>query len=70
MVLYGVNYKGPISSNEWSIVTIHKTEEGANKALKHYNHNCEINGITDSKYKIVKIDTDIDSDIVYDYDNI
>lgn len=66
MILYSVNYKGPISSNEWSIVTIHKTIEGANKALERYNHNCEIGGYTDSEYKIVKIDTDFNDDIIYD----
>lgn len=66
MILYSVNYKGPISSYEWSIVTIHKTIEGANKALERYNHNCEIGGYTDSEYEIIKIDTDSNDDIIYD----
>lgn len=67
MKLYSVNYKGPVSMDEWSIVTIHKTREGAEEAMSSYIENYGEN-IASCEYTIWEIDTDTDSDIVYDYD--
>lgn len=67
MILYAVEYSGPNSSYEASIVTIHKTQEGAEKAMESYKVNAS-DYYTDVKYRIVEIDTDIDNDTIYDYE--
>lgn len=70
MILYSINYKGPITHYEWSIVTIHKSLEGAEKAKVKYENNHENNITSDYEYRIVEIDTDYPSDCIYDYDTI
>ena len=70
MILYSVNYRGPVTSGEWSIVTIHKSLEGAEKAKAKYENNHMDNIYSDYKYRIVEIDTDYPSDCVYDFDRI
>lgn len=66
MILYSVNYLGSETSYDWSIVTIHKTLEGAEKARNQYIQNQEKNDGKDYEYCIVEIDTDFDSDCIYD----
>lgn len=70
MILYSVNYKGSLTNDEWSIVTIHKSEEGAKEAMERYESNVATNGVFDVEYKIVEIDTDSDYDCIYDYDKV
>ena len=71
MILYSVNYRGHISSGDWSIVTIHKSLEGAEKAKAQYEQNMKDgSNYYDYEYRIVEIDTDYPSDCVYDYDRI
>lgn len=70
MILYSVNYSGPNSQYEWSIVTIHKSEEGAEKAMNQYKQNCKNNDITNVDYCIIEIDTDSDNDCIYDYNDV
>lgn len=67
MILYSVNYTGPSTNDQWSIVTIHKTLKGAEEAMNRYIENYG-EDIDDCEYTIWEIDTDTDSDIVYDYD--
>lgn len=66
MILYSVNYSGPISSYEWSIVTIHKTLEGAKNALEKYIENQKKNGNEAFDYCIIEIDTDSSEDCIFD----
>lgn len=70
MKLYTVNYKGSITNYEWSIVTIHKTLQSAEKAVKMYNLNWSEHDLDKPKYVIYVIDTDVDKDIIYDYDDV
>ena len=70
MILYSVNYLGPQTNYEWSIVTIHKTLEGAEIARNKYINGQEKNNNYDYKYCIVEIDTNDPDDCIYDYDNI
>lgn len=71
MILYSVNYYGPNTNYEWSIVTIHKSLEGAEKAKSKYEENWRDNrSEIDYKYRIVEIDTDSPGDCIYDYDLI
>lgn len=70
MILYAVSYKGELTNDEWSIVTIHKSLEGATKAKEQYENNVrtQYGTLEDCKYDIKEIDTDIDQDCVYDCD--
>lgn len=71
MILYNVNYRGPLSNNEWSIVSIHKTLEGAKKAREQYlKNNKENNNRDDYEYCIAKINTDDYNDCVFNYNDI
>lgn len=71
MILYSVNYKGDLSNYEWSIVTIHKSLEGAEKAKSEYERNWTNNRPeADCEYRIIEIDTDSESDCIYDYNTI
>ena len=70
MILYSVNYSGPLSGYEWSIVTIHKSLEGAQQAKDQYEENMKINNGSDCEYRIIEIDTDSQSDCIYDYDKV
>lgn len=69
MKLYSVNCLGTITNDEWSIVTIHKTLEGAEQAMNQYIKNATEYDAR-LQYTIYIIDTDIDSDVVYSYDNV
>lgn len=66
MILYAVEYNGPNSNYEASIVTIHKTRKGAEKAMKSYQ--AGVKDYDEIEYRIVDINTDIDDDIIYDYE--
>lgn len=66
MILYAVEYNGPNSNYEASIVTIHKTQEGAEKAMESYQEG--VKDYAEIEYRIVEINTDIDDDIIYDYE--
>lgn len=70
MILYSVNYKGDLTNYEWSIVTIHKSREGAKEAVERYESNVATNGIDNTEYKIVEIDTDSYDDCIYDCDRV
>lgn len=70
MILYSVNYRGPITSDGWSIVTIHKSLEGAEKAKAQYEQNMKDGNNYNYEYRIVEIDTDYPTDCVYDYERI
>lgn len=70
MKLYSVNYRGSITNNEWAIVTIHKTLESAEDARRKYVKNHQDLGSYDVEYIIYVIDTDVDTDVVYDYNNV
>lgn len=70
MILYAINCKSPGTNYEWEVVTIHKTLEGAIEYKEKYEHNCKVSRAYGYEYLISKIDTDIDSDIVYDCYNI
>lgn len=65
MTIYAVEVKGDITNNEWSIVTIWRNVDDAEKAMRNYKLNCTDNDI-DSEYRIKELDTD--NDCVYDYD--
>ena len=66
MILYAVHYKGPITSNDWSIVTIHSTREAAIKHKNIYEKRTIENNIQDAEYQIIEIDTN-NIDPIYDY---
>lgn len=68
MILYAVSYKGSITHDDWSIVTIHRTYENAVTAMNKYNDNLHNIAHGDGIYCISKIDTDYESDTVYDFD--
>lgn len=71
MILYAVNYCGPSSNYDWSIVTIHKTIEGAKKAMKQYRTNMDENNPNNGvEYCIIEIYTDSDYDCIYDYTDV
>lgn len=71
MILYSVNYNGPNSNYEWSIVTIHKSEEGARKAMNRYRTDMDKNNPDNGvAYSIIEIDTDVSWDCIYDYDDV
>ena len=71
MILHSVNYKGPNSNYEWSIVTIHKSEEGARKAVNQYRTEMDKNNPDNEvEYSIIEIDTDVPWDCIYDYDEV
>ena len=70
MILYSINYCGPLSNYEWSIVTIYKSLEVAEQDKTRYEENMKSNGGIDYKYRIIEIDTDSPSDCIYDYDAI
>ena len=69
MKLYAIHYKGELSNNEWSIVTIHKSYETAYETMKQYIHNHKGFDVM-PEYDIYTIDTDVDSDVVYDCEYI
>lgn len=69
MNLYILHYKGELTNNEASIVTIHRSLKGARKEiykiLERYDRKEKM-----PEYFITKINTDtIDSDIIYNYEN-
>lgn len=70
MILYSVNYRGPQTSYDWSIVTIHKTFEGAKKAREQYIRGQEKSGGHNYDYCIVEINTDEYNDCIFDYTDI
>ena len=70
MKLYSVNCKGPLTNDEWSIVTIHRSLKGAKGAIKRYIENNENNSNKNCEYIIYVIDTDEESDVIYDCDKI
>lgn len=71
MILYSVNYCGPASSYDWSIVTIHKSEEGAIKAMNQYRRQMDENSPNNGvEYCIKEIDTDVPWDCIYDYSDV
>ena len=71
MILYSVNYRGPLSNHEWSIVSIHKTLEGSEKARNQYiSNNLELHDSLDCEYCIVEINTDTYEDCIFNYDEI
>lgn len=70
MIIYSVNYRGPITNGDWSIVTIHKSLKGAEEAKSQYEENMGHHTDIDYEYRIVEIDTDSPSDCIYDYDII
>ena len=71
MILYSVNCKGSVTNNEWSIVTIHKSHEGAEETIAKCKDNLsKYNPNSDSQYCIFEIDTDDPWDCIYDYDTL
>lgn len=69
MNLYILHYRGELTNNEASIITIHRSLKGARKEiyiiLERYDRKEKI-----PEYFITKINTDtIDSDIIYNYEN-
>lgn len=64
MILYVVEYSGPISNDEWSTINIWKTRENAEDAVNSYKLNWPKDSIPE--YRIVEIDTDIEDDCIYD----
>jgi hypothetical protein len=68
MILYAVQYNGPLTSNVWSIIRIYKDEDKAISYLNKVKNNFEDNNYTMPKLEITKIDTDSNSDYVYDYE--
>lgn len=70
MKLYSVNCKGPLTNDEWSIVTIHRSLKGAEEARKEYIKNNRDNSEDYCEYIIYIIDTDEESDVIYDCDKI
>lgn len=70
MILYSVNYRGALSNDEWSIVTIWKTRERAEEAMSIYENNWSKVDKHNTEYTIVEIDTDSDNDCVYDFEDI
>lgn len=72
MTIYAVEAKGDITNDEWSIVTIWQTKQGAKDAQRQYESNFShnrnrINGEV-LEYRIKEIYTDIDDDCIYDYE--
>lgn len=63
MIIYSVEVKGDITNDDWSIVTIWKSEEDAIKAKEKYITNCSNNEV-DLEYRIKELDTD--SECIYD----
>lgn len=68
MKLYIVHYIGPLTSGDPSIVSIHKTVEGANAAMKNYHSNMSNNSEDKFTYTIEEINTDVDEDKIYDFE--
>lgn len=69
MILYVVEIYNYCGINEWQTVDIWKSREGAEKAMNQYiqNHNHPMIDPEDMpSYRIVEIDTNIDSDCIYD----
>ena len=66
MILYAVHYRGPLSSYDWSIVTIHTNEDDAYKHAEFYKKQSSENGADDYEYAVIKINTEV-SDPIYDY---
>lgn len=69
MILYAVHYFGELSNNTASIVTIHKTRESAEEYKNQYIRNISENDIENIRYTIDEINTDVDNDVIYDYEN-
>lgn len=67
MKLYAIEVKGNITNNDWSIVTIWKSEDKANDVMKEYSANSTEKDC-DLEYRIKIIDTDSD-ECIYDYDD-
>lgn len=71
MILYSVNYKGPASNYDWSIVTIHKSKESAENTMKRYRRQMDENSPNNGvKYCIVAIDTDSENGCIFDYTDV
>ena len=68
MKIYATEYKGELSNNEWSIVTIWKTKELAIKAKNSYELNWPKDNIPE--YRITEIDTDSSNDCIYDSEDL
>ena len=68
MILYAVEYRGKITNNMWSIVSIWKDQDSAEKekgqCIENWKEHEEMHF---SEYRIKKIDTD-SNDPIYDYD--
>ena len=69
MKLYVVHCKGDVTNNMISIVTIHKTRQGAEDAMENYRDNWHSNINSSPEYSIAVIDTEIDGDLVYDFED-
>ena len=69
MILHAVHCRGSITNDEWSIVTIHKSREGAVKAMLQYENNCSKEDV-DNEYCVYEIDTETPNDCIYDYGNV
>jgi hypothetical protein len=54
------------SDDSHVIITIHKSEEGALKDCKQFEENCKKLGYDNRKYYIVTIDTDYESEKLFD----
>lgn len=64
MILYAIEYSGPITDDQWSIVTIHKSKESAEDYMDMYINNNPKNNLP--LYRIKEINTFKDNDIIYD----
>lgn len=68
MKLYIIHYIGPLTSGDPSIVSIHKTVEGANAAINNYYRDMIDNSDDKFTYTLEEINTDVDEDIIYDFE--
>lgn len=68
MILYALHYRNFESGyDDWVMVSIHKSYEVAEKFMDQYKNNHISNGSFGAEYIIHRINTDIDSDTIYDY---
>lgn len=68
MILYAVEIYNYQNVKEWLTVNIWRTREKAEKGMKQYETNWSNHSAKEEipSYRITKIDTDIDSDCIYD----
>ncbi len=64
MIIYAVEVRGDVTSYEWSIVTIWKSESDALDEMTKYKTNCSNNKV-DLEYRIKELDTD--NKCIYNY---